>query len=334
MGASEHDPLFRRAFEEAGIAMALIGLDGRWLHVNRALCQLVGYDADELLQLTIKDITHPDDIGTDLQNLQDLLDGKFESYQTEKRYSHRFGHFVPIVLTTSLLRDNEGRPCLFIAQIQELKALKTPAPAEGMFELPVALHFVAGFDRYFKKLSRSWSVVLGHPLETLLSRPFMDFVHPDDRQRTLDESASVESGREAVLFENRYRHANGSYRWLLWTAIPVVAEKLIYGVAIDHTARKKVELELHGALQDQRRLYNELHAATSRIQELRTGLVKICAWTKRVYHDGRWIPTDEFLRDHLQLNVTHGMSEEGAEKFLSDMAVDTSFRSKPYPNER
>jgi PAS domain S-box-containing protein len=328
MGASEHDPLFQRAFEEAGLAMALIGLDGRWLHVNRAFCQLVGYTADELRERPIQTITHPEDVGPDLKNVRDLLDGKSESYQIERRFAHRLGHIVKTRLTTSLLRDNDGRLCLFIVQLQDCNALKDAAAAEGIFELPVALHFVAGFDRCFKKLSRSWSDVLGYSLETLLSRPFIDFVHPDDRQRTLDESASVESGHEAVLFENRYRHANGTYRWLLWTAIPVVAEKLIYGVAIDHTARKKVELELYGALQDQRRLYSELHAATSRIQELRSGLVKICAWTKRVYHDGRWISTDEFLRDYLQLNVTHGMSEEGAEKFLSDMAVDTNFRTK------
>ena len=319
MNRPKKDPIFERAFEDAGIAMALVGLDGRWLYVNRALCHLIGYSADELQKRTCRDVTHSEDVDLDTQQFQYLLSGQSESFDLKKRYVHRLGHPVPVHQTTSLLHEDNGRPRLFITQIQTISEANPPEENEAVFELPAALHFVAGFDGYFKKLSRSWKDALGYPLETLLSRPYLEFVHPKDRQRTVDEAASVERGGEAVLFENRYLHANGTYRWLLWTAMPVISEKLIYGVAVDFTDRKCFEMELLAALQEQCRLYTELQQATAHIQELRSGLLKVCAWTKRVFHEGQWIPTDEFLRDHLQLNLTHGISEEGAKQFLSDL---------------
>jgi PAS domain S-box-containing protein len=320
MSFSNQDPLFQRAFDEAGIAMALTELDGRWLHVNRALCELVGYTPEELHRFTCQDITHPDDIGKDLAHMRDLLDGRAESYRIEKRLVDRRGRIIHVAWTSSLLREGNGDPRLFISQVQEFTGVRRPeASSEDLFQLPLALHFVAGFDGYFKKLSRSWSDALGYPVEALLNRPYLDFVHPADRRRTLEEAAKVENGHEAALFENRYQHADGSYRWLLWTAIPILDDKLVYGVAIDYTSRKQIELELIGTLQRQRRLYEELHSATSQIQQLRSGLVKVCAWTKRIYHDGKWISAEAFLRDHLQLSLTHGMSDEGAEKFLSEV---------------
>src|SRR5262245_31914825 len=282
----DQETIFRCAFEQAGVAMGLISLEGQWLHVNRALCQLVGYTGAELRMRTSEELTHPDDRRAEREHLADLVKGNAESYQIQKRYVHRNGQDVPTLLTASLLHNDDGSPRLFILQIQDLTGLKTPEDWQGLLEYPLALHFVAGFDKHFKKLSSNWADLLGHSIETLLSRPYMDFVHPDDRERTLREAARVEGGEEAVLFENRYRDSHGRYHWLLWTALPVDSEELIYGVAIDYTARMQIELGLTAALQDQRRLYRELDEATARIRELRQGLVRICAWTKKVYWDG------------------------------------------------
>ncbi len=100
--------------------MSLIAPDGRWLRVNQAICDIVGYKREELLNLTFQDITHPDDLNTDLAYVNELLDGKLKSYQMEKRYFHKQGNIVWVLLSVSLVRNSNGIPKFFISQIQDI----------------------------------------------------------------------------------------------------------------------------------------------------------------------------------------------------------------------
>ncbi len=97
---------------------------------------------------------------------------------------------------------------------------------------------VAGFDGYFKRVNPAFEEVLGYSPEELLSRQFVEFVHPDDRESTNREVASLSGGQVTVDFENRYRTRSGDYRWLAWHAAPMVDEGLIYAVARDITQQK------------------------------------------------------------------------------------------------
>ena len=111
---------FRSSFEHAPIGIALVALDGCWLQVNRALCEIVGYPDVELLTKTFQDITHPEDLEADLALVRQVLAGKISEYQMEKRYLHRDGHEVPILLSVSLVRGGDAEPLYFIAQIQDI----------------------------------------------------------------------------------------------------------------------------------------------------------------------------------------------------------------------
>jgi PAS domain S-box-containing protein len=111
-------------------------------------------------------------------------------------------------------------------------------------ELSLNLLCIAGTDGYFKYLNPAWESTFGYSKEDLLSRPYIEFVHPDDRKATLSESERVASGRSTVSFENRYRCKNGSYRWLLWSAIVRAERGLIYCVAADVTDRKLEDVRL------------------------------------------------------------------------------------------
>ena len=122
LGASEER--FRQAFEFAGTGMAIVGLDGRWLRVNKALCEIVGYPANELLQTTFQDITHPSDLDADLAHVRELIDGVIRFYKMEKRYLHKDGHVVWIRLTASLVRDAAGAPVHFVSQIEDITVSK------------------------------------------------------------------------------------------------------------------------------------------------------------------------------------------------------------------
>jgi PAS domain S-box-containing protein len=95
----ESERRFRNSFRDAAIGMALVGTDGRWLQVNRSLCKILGYSEGELLGKTFQDITHPDDLEADVEQVRRMLAGEIETYQKEKRYFHKDGHVVWVLLT-------------------------------------------------------------------------------------------------------------------------------------------------------------------------------------------------------------------------------------------
>lgn len=111
---------FASAFEHASIGMALVAPDGRWLKVNKALCDLFGYSQEELAEKKFQDITHPDDLGLDMARMKSLLAGESLSYQMQKRYIHKDDHLVWALLSVSLVRDPQGEPIHFISQIQDI----------------------------------------------------------------------------------------------------------------------------------------------------------------------------------------------------------------------
>jgi diguanylate cyclase (GGDEF)-like protein/PAS domain S-box-containing protein len=111
---------FTSAFAHAPIGMALVGVDGRFLRVNRALCDLVGYAHDDLLTLTFQDITHADDLDDDLALIGEVLAGARTSYTLEKRYVRADGRVIWALLAVSLVTDADGVPLHFIAQVQDV----------------------------------------------------------------------------------------------------------------------------------------------------------------------------------------------------------------------
>jgi PAS domain S-box-containing protein len=115
---------FSSAFEYAPIGVALVAVDGRWIKVNRALCELLGYTADELQAMTFQDVTHPDDRQVNLDYTRQILADEIRSYQMEKRYIHKSGRIVWVSLSASLVRDGEGRPLYRISQIQDITERK------------------------------------------------------------------------------------------------------------------------------------------------------------------------------------------------------------------
>lgn len=111
---------FRLAMEHAPIGMALVGLDGSFLEVNDQLAHVVGRTAAELRTLRFQDITHPDDLDADLAYVQQLLDGEIDRYSMAKRYIRADGSIIWVLLSGSLVRDVDGSPDHFVAQIQDI----------------------------------------------------------------------------------------------------------------------------------------------------------------------------------------------------------------------
>ena len=91
-------------------------------------------------------------------------------------------------------------------------------PESRFFVLSIDMLCIAQFSGYFLKLNPAWEKTLGFSREELQSKPMFEFVHPDDRERTLAQNRRVRAGGQALAFENRYLCKDGSYRWLLWNA--------------------------------------------------------------------------------------------------------------------
>jgi PAS domain S-box-containing protein len=115
---------------------------------------------------------------------------------------------------------------------------------DQLFTLSLDMLCIAGFDGYFKRINPAWEKTLGIPARELLSRPFLEFVHPDDHAATLAEMKHVGAGGVTFSFENRYRCADGTYIWLLWNATPSSDRKLVFALARDITLRKRAERRL------------------------------------------------------------------------------------------
>src|SRR5215213_8428677 len=115
---------FRSIFDHAPIGVAMVSLEGRYLQVNRSLCEILGYAEEELQALTWQEITHPDDLAASSAYARRIVEGEFPKYHLEKRFLHAEGHTVWASLSVSLVRDSEGKPLYFVSQIQDVTERK------------------------------------------------------------------------------------------------------------------------------------------------------------------------------------------------------------------
>jgi len=113
---------FQDAFQHASIGMALVDTEGRFLHINDSLCQLLGRNRETLLASTFQTLTHPDDLDSDLENLQAVVVGESDHYRMEKRYIHSSGRILWAVLSVSVVRREDGSPEYYVSQIEDVTA--------------------------------------------------------------------------------------------------------------------------------------------------------------------------------------------------------------------
>ena len=156
------------------------------------------------------------------------------------------------------------------------------------------------FNGYFKQLNPAWERTLGFTREELMSRPFIEFVHPDDRERTLKQNAHVRGGGQALAFENRYLCKDGSFRWFRWNAAPDSGGKTIYSVARDVTESKRAEDE-------REQLVRELRAALAEVKTLRE-ILPICSYCRKIRDDENyWHTVESYISEHTSSRFSHGI---------------------------
>lgn len=171
---------------------------------------------------------------------------------------------------------------------------------DRFFAVSIDMLCVLDFSGYFKRLSRAWEETLGFTCEELQSKPFIEFVHPDDRERTLKQNGSVRAGGHARSFENRYLCKDGSCRWLLWNAAPDFDHRVIYAVARDITDRRQAE-------EERETLLKELQAALAEVKTLQQ-ILPICSYCRKIRNDGNyWQTVEAYISEHTNAKFSHSI---------------------------
>jgi two-component system, cell cycle sensor histidine kinase and response regulator CckA len=255
----ESERRFRGSFESASIGMALVALDGHFIEINPAFCELVGYSAEEMTSRRFQHITHPDDLARDLENVQRTLDGDFDSYQMEKRYVRSDGSEVWVMLSVTLVRGADGTPLHFVAHAQDIDARKRAderfVAAERRYrtlveQLPLCM-YIRSLDMTKPNIYVSPQVeeILGYPVSDWLNDPNLvtRIMHPDDQERVLGEAARVRSGTGSFAEEYRYLKPDGTVVWVQDEMHLVRDEQgeplYVQGFVRDITERKLTEAE-------------------------------------------------------------------------------------------
>jgi len=198
---------FESAFSNAPIGMALIDLDGHCLQVNNALCRIIGHAESELKTQTFRFFTHPDDIDLDVALLRQLLSGEISSYQIEKRLLHAWGQFVWMMITVSLVCDEEGRALYLIMQFQDISERKESA---GRLEYLADHDFLTGlYNR------RHFEQELGHEVDRAAryGSPGAVLMIDVDNFKTINDTFGHMAGDDllkgiAGLLKHRMRHTD------------------------------------------------------------------------------------------------------------------------------
>jgi diguanylate cyclase (GGDEF)-like protein/PAS domain S-box-containing protein len=254
---------FRSLFDHAPIGVAMVTLEGRYVQVNRSLCEILGYCEEELQSLTWQELTHPDDLAASSAYARRIVEGEFPRYHLEKRFLHADGHTVWASLSVSLVRDSEGEPLYFVSQIQDVterkKVEKVIIESEERFRSLVQyssdIITILDAEGTVQYVSPAVERITGYKPEERIGTNAFDTVHPDDGDRALDTFAEVlkRPGLHPPL-EFRVPHKDGSWRYLEHVVNNLLDDPAVRGVVInsrDVTERNAMEEQLqHQAFHD------------------------------------------------------------------------------------
>jgi len=216
---------------------------GKYLFVNRLFTQVTGKTREEIEGRTVEELFPRETAAAAREHERKILETG-NPQQFEEVVNYPDGPHTHLAVKFPL-RDASGKIYATSGISADISVRKrAEQERDRFFTLTRDLLCIAGFDGYFKRTNPAWETTFGYSNEEMVSQPFIDFVHPDDRERTVAEGAKLAAGDETVSFENRYRCKDGSYRWLLWNARPIVEQKLIYCSARDVTERKMNEEEI------------------------------------------------------------------------------------------
>ena len=267
----ESEGRYRRTFELAASGIAHIGMDRRFIRVNRRLCEILGYEEAELLRLTGRDISHPEDLDVINSQRPALYAREIDAVRVEKRYVRKDRSVVWVAFAMTVERDAQGRPTHEIAVYNDITAQREAEARvreseelyRQTFRLAASGIAHVGLDGRFLQVNRRLCDILGYSEAELVGRSVKEVSHPDDKDLTDRERARVHDGElDAVRFEKRYLRKDGAP---VWAELAVALARDPHGhpqyeIAMfdDITERKNAEAALKEAHEELKRSNSEL----------------------------------------------------------------------------
>ena len=263
-----HAPCGYHSLDEHGVFVEINDTELGWL----------GYTRDEVVgRLRFSELLTEDSRRRFSQTFPQFLQTG-EVHDLEFELIRRDGRTLPVLLSATAIRDETGR---FVksrsVMMDRTERKRLEDERNHIFSMAPDLMAVADMNGYFRRLNPAWERTTGHPLDVLLSCPYMDFVHIDDRAATLREAEKLAAGEKVILFENRYRRRDGTYCWLSWMCAPDTATQTIFACARDVTEEKETRARIIA-------LNEELRMNTARLESTNRELE---AFSYSVSHDLR-----------------------------------------------
>lgn len=284
----ENEELFRGAFEDTNVATVLTDIDNRFLRTNAAFARLFGFSMEEMVGMSLVDVTHPDDLMESYDRRQELLAMRATHFHMEKRYRHRDGHIFWGLTNVALVRNAEGLPLRYVGQIQDITERKRAEDAlrvaEARFRTLIEQSIVGFYvfqDDRLVYVNPKMTEIFGFSSEDLTSRPVLDFIIAEDRPQAQKNIRNRLDGRVAsIRYQHRMTHSDGRilHVEVHGTRAEHNGKPAILGILLDITERHQVE----AALQESEARYRFLAEAMPQI-----------VWTARPngeldYYNRRW----------------------------------------------
>lgn len=265
------ESFYREAFQQAGISIAMVAMDGRFLNINRAFCRLLGYDELDMLEKTFQAITHPEDLELDLAQARSLARGEISQYSMEKRYIRSDGSSIWVQLHVGIVKDNDV-PLYYVAQAEDISARKTAeverdralAQTQAVLDSATTVAIIAtDIDGTINIFNAGAEEMLGYRANDLVgkSTPAIFHVHSEIEARGRELTRRfgrtikgfdvfVELARHGELDEREWTYIKKDGSPITINLVVTAQRDLdgtlvgFQGIATDITVRKQQELEL------------------------------------------------------------------------------------------
>ncbi|CAN7434376.1 PAS domain S-box protein [Phenylobacterium sp. LjRoot219] len=312
---------YRGVFDQVAVGVARIGPDGAFLEVNDRYCKITGFGREELLRRRFQDITHPDDLASDMADAQALLAGEVATYAKDKRYVTPRGDIVWVSLTVSLVRDEMGEPDYFVAVVEDITARKQAQTRlnEAFRIRTVGVLFWGGGDFRLADANDAFLQMTGFSRQEALGKSWQDFTPPEFHPASRNAVAEIAERGETTPYEKQYFRKDGSRWWGLFAGRRIGDEVVEF--VLDVTERREAEAALRQLNETlELRVAEEVTARLNAEDALRQSqkMEAIGQLTGGVAHDFNNLLT--VIRSSAGLLQREGLPEERRRRYVEAIA--------------
>jgi PAS domain S-box-containing protein len=267
LALKESEKKYRLISENTGDVIWVLDLNTQnFTYVSPSVYKLRGYTPEEVLKQSMDEVMTPESYQYVMEKLPDRLNAFLSGDDSTRVQTHiinqftKEGSIVPTEAVTTLISDDQRNVTQIVGVSRDItQRLNIEEDRDRIFNYSIDMMCIAGFDGYFKELNPAWEQTLGWTNEELMKKPYIEFIHPEDREPTFKAAEGLTKGQKVIRFDNRYVSKDGSYRWISWNSYPLVDEGLIFAVARDITEIKNKDEEIKKTLEEKDMLLKETH---------------------------------------------------------------------------